>query len=219
MNLGEIIEEIREVTDDRDLEGYEQEDLLTPDSRLIRLINVAQNDFCLRTGHIRDTYSLHLEPNKPIYRVPDAVIRVLSAYRNNTSLAFKTARTQYSVPPEDTQAYCPNTTQAAYITDVDDNRVLRFLFTPEDDDDLRVRVWRRPKPLVDKEDESEIPYQYRYALVSYVCSKICTGHDVDIGDKGTRRQHQENYLLSVQDARRELRLFENTTLNFAVGGF
>lgn len=218
MNLGELIVEIREVLDDRDLEGYEQEDLLVPEARLIRLINQAQNDFCLRTGHVRDVIALNVVEDKLVYTLPDVVIRVMAGYKNGIQLAFKTTRTQWGCIPRDNEAFVGLSNQNAFVVDMDDERVIRFLTPLKEDDDVALRVWRRGVQLVELDDVPEIPEQYHHALVSYVCSRVYTGHDVDIGEKGAKQLHQADYVMAVQDARRELRLLENTTLSFAVGG-
>ena len=218
MKQSELIEEIREVLDDRAIQGHDQSEQLVSDTRLVRLLNQAQSDFCLKTGHLRDSVSVPVIAGQQEYLLDVDVIRVLDCWLDGIRLAGITSLTQFAPPPRDSDASIRWTNQLAYVMDTTVPNTLRLLTVPKDDSELTLRVWRRVAKFGINTPEfvSELPEQYHHALVSFVAARVYSGHDVDIGDKGSKTQHQSDYVFAVREARRELRLLENATFGFAI---
>lgn len=248
MTLGELLSELRNnvLRDNSSLVAGDSDELWSDDT-LLRYIKDAERRFARRTLIIRDGTTpeytqLRLKTGQTTYKLPAAVISVLSARFDVNQ--FDLARSGHALvnqmhPPEflsfdPTLPYqVPPGAPLAYYTDetLVYNRqqavTLSVFPAPGADQDGKIvyqRVVRIPTcgyTVNDLDHESEIPEDYQLDVLEWAAYRALRGFDSDKGDPINSETHRQAFELSIARAIMDMKrtMHADTGIRFGQNGF
>lgn len=177
MTRAELLAEFREVVNDQ------AKPYAWSDTRALRILSLAQDQFCKDTGFFLDSssYIITTEPGVRDYAIPERAIEVLIATLNGSEL-----RKVKGLPP------ASDGPPIAWQTDLETG-MISFSPTPDAVYTVPLRVWRKSKIAFRASGNPEIPEDLHLALIEWGAWCFYGDHDRELQDPVKAAEHKANY--------------------------